>query len=87
MAPIPFSRPVPPTLCVLLTNMFEPPGPTRGADFNVDEIREDVAEEVEQHGKITHIAVDAASAGNVYIKLGTIEVIVVLLLVIFLLYS
>jgi hypothetical protein len=62
----------------------------RGFDFNVDEIREDVATEVsahdtcvcadadcsqvQQYGQITHIFVDSASAGNVYLKMTTVDV-------------
>jgi len=60
-----------PSNYVLLKNMFPPPGDERDDDFDVDDIREDVVDEVQQHGQVMHCSVDGNSAGEVYLKLDT----------------
>jgi len=56
-----------PTRCVLLTNMFDPNTET-DPDFDLD-IREDVRQEVSQHGRLLHIYVDKTSKdGRIYLK-------------------
>jgi len=55
------------TQCFMLSNMFDP---QNESDPNWDaEIREDVIEECNKHGGVSHIYVDKASTqGNVYVK-------------------
>jgi len=54
------------TPCFQLSNMFDPAKET-GRDWD-KEIRDDVIEECERHGKVLHVYVDKQSQGNVYVK-------------------
>jgi len=56
-----------PTRCLMLINMFDPSKET-DPDFDL-EIREDVREEVSNHGRLLHIYVDKTSKdGKIYLK-------------------
>lgn len=54
------------TSCFQLSNMFDP-AKESGRDWD-KEIRDDVIEECERHGKVLHVYVDKQSQGNVYVK-------------------
>jgi len=54
------------TPCFQLSNMFDP-AKESGRDWD-KEIRDDVIEECERHGKVLHVYVDKQSQGNVYVK-------------------
>ncbi|KAI8922799.1 hypothetical protein BC831DRAFT_437458 [Entophlyctis helioformis] len=59
------------TRCVLLKNMFDPSEETEPGWAK--EIEEDVRDECTKFGKIVHVAVDADSAGHVYLKFAALE--------------
>lgn len=59
------------TTCFQLSNMFDPARES-GADWDTD-IRDDVIEECQRHGKVLHVFVDKQSQGNVYVKCDTID--------------
>ena len=59
------------TTCFQLSNMFDPAKET-GVGWD-KEIRDDVIEECQSHGKVHHVYVDKQSQGNVYVKCDTVE--------------
>ena len=59
------------TTCFQLSNMFDP-SKESGAGWDT-EIRDDVIEECQRHGKVLHVYVDKQSQGNVYVKCDTID--------------
>jgi len=59
------------TTCFQLSNMFDP-AKESGVGWD-KEIRDDVIEECQRHGKVHHVYVDKQSQGNVYVKCDTIE--------------
>jgi RNA-binding protein 39 len=79
--PLPPSAPAPPppppsedeipSPCLLLMNLFDPAEETE-SDFDED-IKEDVAEECNKHGRLVHVWVDKHSAGWVYLKFDGVD--------------
>jgi len=69
-APPPVIR-VQPSTCVVLKNLFDPKKETE-PNWDVD-IRSDVQEEALKFGKLKHIFLDKESAGNVYMRYGSID--------------
>ena len=59
------------TTCFQLSNMFDPAKET-GSTWD-REIRDDIIEECQRHGKVYHVYVDKQSQGNVYVKCDTID--------------
>ena len=59
------------TTCFQLSNMFDP-AQESGVGWD-NEIRDDVIEECQRHGKVHHVYVDKQSQGNVYVKCDTVE--------------
>eukprot|EP00667_Euglena_gracilis_P017770 EG_transcript_18766 len=60
-----------PSPCLLLMNLFDPAEETE-PDFEED-IKEDVAEECNKYGRLTHVWVDKHSAGYVYMKFDGVD--------------
>jgi len=59
------------TTCFQLSNMFDP-AKESGSTWD-REIRDDIIEECQRHGKVFHVFVDKQSEGNVYVKCDTID--------------
>ena len=59
------------TTCFQLSNMFDPARES-GSGWDT-EIRDDVIQECQRHGKVMHVYVDKQSQGNVYVKCDTID--------------
>merc|ERR1712166_1466175 len=57
-----------PTRCLLMRNMFDP-ATERNPNFDV-EIKEDVSSECRKYGKLTHVAVEKQSDGQVFLMFG-----------------